>query len=150
MKNWLLKRLAQEIDAATQQETKPLNFPAPIDITYLKPDFKSKNLELVKRILFILNAGIYYLTSGVISFKELKDSNFSLDTSRFSQDYVKQVLALCHLFYQYLDGKNTVKEMLSILNGLRRIDNSFLTNFISGNFNSKLLEHLRLLDSLDH
>lgn len=149
MKNWLLKRFAQEVDPATQQEAKPLNFPAPIDITYLNPGFRSKNLQLVKRILFILNAAIYYLTSGVVSFKNLKDSNFTMDTSRFTQDYVKQVLALCHLFFQYVNGKNTVKEMLNSLNGLKRIDNTFLTNFISGNFNSMLLECLRLLESQD-
>lgn len=149
MVNYLLKRFAQEINTATQQESKPVNFPTRIDITYLKPDFKSKNIEVVKRILFILNACVFYLTSGNVDFKKLKDSNFTLDTTRWSQEYVKQILSMCKMFVQYLNGENTIKKMLSTLNLTKRIGNTFLTNYIGGNFNSKLLELLTLLDSYD-
>lgn len=147
MKNWLLKRLAQEIDQATQQETKPLTLPTNLDITYLNRKLKTKHRELLQDICNMINAAIHYTTSGKVNLQKLKDSNFTFDTTRYTEEYMKQLFDLSELFDSYLNGTNTLSEMINIMLRLKRINNTGLNGFIGGEFNSKLISLFRQLYS---
>jgi len=149
MKNWLLKRLAQEIDQNTQQETKPLSLPSKVDITYLSNKVKTTHPELLQNICNLINAVIHYTSSGQVGLKKLKDSNFTLDTTKYTEEYMKQLFTLAELFHSYLNGTQTLKEMMKLAVGLKRINNSNLNNFIGGDFNSKLNDAFTQLYNLD-
>lgn len=147
MKNWLLKRLAQEIDQNTKQETKPLSLPTKVDITYLNNKLQTKYRNLLQQICDIINAAIHYCTSGQIDLKKLKDSRFTIDTTRYTQEYLKDILDIGEMFDEYLNGTNTLKEMIDLMVVLKKINNTSLNSFIGGDFNSKLTELLRQLYS---
>jgi len=150
MKSTLLRKFAQAIDVVTKEELRPLNSLVKIPLSLFKPKIKILNIQLVESIIDTLNSCIFYISNGKIDFAKLINSNFSLDTTSITHEYAKDVLRLCHLFYQYIHyGNDTIKKMLDICNYLIPINNKYLTSHLGGNFNSKIKTYIKLLDDLD-